>query len=95
MSYREECEKLYIEHKEMKELIDWLWENEPEKTEMLDKIQKYLKQKGVNGPSDRLTLEPLVIPLVDGVEEFWGYFEDSEGHIWHVKASKTGQRKEK
>ena len=44
MGYRDECEKLYIEHKEMKELIDWLWENEPEKTEMLDKIQKYLKK---------------------------------------------------
>ena len=45
MSYREACEKLYIENKEMKELIDWLWENEPEKTEMLDKLQEYLKNK--------------------------------------------------
>ena len=40
-------------------------------------------------------LQPLVIPLVEGVEEFWGYFEDSEGHIWHVKATKTGQKKER
>lgn len=45
MSYREECEKLFIENKEMKALIDWLWENEPEKTEMLDKIQEYLKKR--------------------------------------------------
>lgn len=71
MGYREECEKLYIENKdlktkltdllngykgachtcelvaevnkEMRNLIDWIWENEPEKTEMLDKIQEYLE----------------------------------------------------
>ena len=43
MSYREECEKLYIENKEMKALIDWLWQNEPDKTEMLDKIQEFKK----------------------------------------------------
>ena len=76
MGYREECEKLYIENKEMKakltdllngykgachtcelvgkvnkemrNLIDWLWENEPEKTEMLDKIQEYLENKHEN-----------------------------------------------
>jgi len=51
MSYRSECEKLYLENIELKKelaeakkLIDDLWESEAEKTIVLDKIQSYLKK---------------------------------------------------
>ena len=36
-------------------------------------------------------VQTLTLPLVKGVEEFWGYFEDSQGHIWYAKATKTSR----
>ena len=50
MSYRDECEKLYLENIELKKqlteaqkLIDELWESETEKTILIDKIKNTLK----------------------------------------------------
>ena len=76
-------------------LVDGTWHQsdnlDPQCVEDLLEFIEEKKKKYSNSDSKPSSPSTLTLPLVKGVEEFWGYFEDSQGHIWYTKATKTSR----